>query len=572
MPGDDEPDPTSGGADRVRTRRWWAIPAAVIAGAVALAVGPDGWSEGPGSLMVEIDGVEVLHEPVVVGATDPVELTAPSPDELLTVRLASGVPTTHATHVVVSRDGPDLAVGDVSLDLVTVEGRHEVLPVLAASGGHVTATRRPPVDSGVVMALLAAVVVLWVSEVVPLFVTSLAIPVALVVADVGTASDVLAPFFDPIIVLFFAGFVMAEVMRRVGLERWAAVTIVAKAATSPVRLYAALLGVSAFLSMWMSNTAAVTVLIPVAIAVTEPFGHVGYRKAAVLGIAYAGTIGGVGSAIGTPANQLAIRFIDEVTGRRISFVEWFGFGLPLVVLFLPLMGVYLWRAGGVEIEAEHFAAVRAEAVTQRAGMGRFTRDQLRVLAVFAAVMVLWLTQSWHGLNTGIVALGGAVVLFATGQAEPDDLGRISWPTLLTFGGGLTLGVAMVESGTADWIVTRLDRLAGMPTIVGVLVAAAMALALSTVASNTASAATLIPLAIPLAGMVGVDPVVLVVTVALATSIDFALVVGTPPTMLAYGTGLFSTGEILRRGLPLDLAGLAILAFTATTIWTALSLV
>jgi sodium-dependent dicarboxylate transporter 2/3/5 len=383
---------------------------------------------------------------------------------------------------------------------------------------------------------------------------------------------VLSPFFDPIIVLFFAGFVMAEVMRRVGLERWAAVTIVAKAATSPVRLYAALLGVSAFLSMWMSNTAAVTVLIPVAIAVTAPFGHVGYRKAAVLGIAYAGTIGGVGSAIGTPANQLAIRFIDEVTGRRISFVEWFGFGLPMVVLFLPLMGVYLWRAEGVEIEAGHFAAVRAEAVAQRADMGRFTGDQLRVLAVFAVVLVLWLTQSWHSVNTGIVALGGAVVLFATGQAEPDDLGRISWPTLLTFGGGLTLGVAMVDSGTADWIVTHLDRLEGTPTIVGVLVAAALALALSTVASNTAAAATLIPLAIPLAGIVGVDPVLLVMTVARATSIDFALVVGTPPTMLAYGTGVFSTGEILRRGLPLDLAGLAILVFTATTIWTALSLV
>jgi sodium-dependent dicarboxylate transporter 2/3/5 len=131
---------------------------------------------------------------------------------------------------------------------------------------------------------------------------------------------------------------------------------------------------------------------------------------------------------------------------------------------------------------------------------------------------------------------------------------------------------MVDSGTADWIVTHLDRLEGTPTIVGVLVAAALALALSTVASNTAAAATLIPLAIPLAGIVGVDPVLLVMTVALATSIDFALVVGTPPTMLAYGTGLFSSGEILRRGLPLDLAGLAIVVFIATTIWTALSLV
>ena len=143
---------------------------------------------------------------------------------------------------------------------------------------------------------------------------------------------------------------------------------------------------------------------------------------------------------------------------------------------------------------------------------------------------------------------------------------------MTFGGGLTLGVAMVESGTADWIVTRLDGLAGTPTVVGVLAAAAIALGLSTVASNTASAATLIPLAIPLAGLLGVDPVLLVVTVAIATSIDFALVIGTPPTMLAYGTGLFTTGEVLRRGIPLDVIGLVLLVAVASIVWPVMGLV
>ena len=552
--------------------RWWAIPAAAAAAAVGFLVAPSGWPDGPGTLNVSIDGDRLPSQPVAVGESEPVVFIEQSPRGEVTIEIPNGIPTDERIEVIVSRAGSVLGVADVVVELFTVDGEIEEIPVLSVTDGSVSATRRPPVDSEVVLALLAAVVVLWVSELVPLFVTSLAIPVVLAVAEVGTASEVLAPFFDPIIVLFFAGFVMAEVMRRVGLERWAAVTIVAWAGTSPVRLYAALIGVSAFLSMWMSNTAAVTVLIPVAIAVTEPFGHLGYRKAAVLGIAYAATIGGVGSAIGTPANQLAIRFIDELAGRSISFVEWFGFGLPLVVLFLPIMGAYLWMTGGVELETERFAVVRAEAVAQRKAMGGFTRDQLHVLVVFGGVMALWLTQSWHELSTGIVALGGAVVLFATGKAEPEDLGRISWPTLLTFGGGLTLGVAMVRSGTADWIVTRLDGLAGTPTVIGVLAVAAIALGLSTVASNTASAATLIPLAIPLAGLLGVDPVLLVVAVALATSIDFALVIGTPPTMLAYGTGLFTTGEVLRRGVPLDLVGLALLVAVATLVWPLFSLV
>jgi sodium-dependent dicarboxylate transporter 2/3/5 len=559
------PGPTPG-------RGWWAIPLAAGGALIALLVAPDGWGSGPGTLIVEVEGERVVSEPVEVGSGATVEIDAPGPRGRVEVVVPEGFPTDHPVELTVTRDGPDLSVSDVAVDLVLADGGIEVIPALASSDGVVTAARRPPVDSGVVLALLAAVVILWVSEIVPLFVTSLAIPVVLAVAEVGTASEVLSPFFDPIIVLFFAGFVMAEVMRRVGLERWAAVTIVARAGTGPVRLYVALLGVSAFLSMWMSNTAAVTVLIPVALSVTEPFGHLGYRKAAVLGIAYAATIGGVGSAIGTPANQLAIRFIDDLTGRSISFAEWFGFGLPLAILFLPLMGLYLWRTAGVRLDLDRFVTARAEAIAQRDALGGFTRDQFRVLAVFAVVMALWLTQSWHDLSTGIVALGGAVVLFATGLAEPEDLGRISWPTLLTFGGGLTLGVAMVDSGTADWIVTRLDGLEGASTPVGVLAAAAIALALSTVASNTASAATLIPLAIPLAGMLGVDPVLLVVAVALATSIDFALVVGTPPTMLAYGTGLFSTGEVLRRGLPLDVLGLLLLLLVAVTVWPALGLV
>ena len=143
---------------------------------------------------------------------------------------------------------------------------------------------------------------------------------------------------------------------------------------------------------------------------------------------------------------------------------------------------------------------------------------------------------------------------------------ISWPTLLTFGGGLTLGTFMVQTGTSDWIVARLGGLASWPTMFAVAAVAVVTLALTTVASNTGSAATLIPLAIPLAGLIGVEPTLLVAVVAIASSVDFALVIGTPPTMLAYSTELFTVREILRKGSVLDVMGILILIAAVVPLW------
>lgn len=549
------------------------MPLAIGLATVGVLMAPDPWSEGEGTLSVQIDELAAQEGPVLVGDAQEQTLRWDTAGGTVEAAMPEGVPVDDPVVVEVRTSGrPDLAIADVAIDLQRPDGTIELIPVVAADDGTVTATRRPPQHAAVVLGLLAAVLVLWISELVPLFVTSLAIPVVLAVAEVATAQEVLAPFFDPIIVLFFAGFIMAEAMRRAGLDHRVAVSLVATAGSGPVRLFATMLGVSAFFSMWMSNTAAVAVLLPVAMAVTASFEHEGYRRATVLGIAYAATIGGVGSAIGTPANLLAIRFVDELTGRQISFVEWFAFGLPMVVVFLPVMGLYLWRVTGVRMPRSAFARAQGEAIEQRRALGAVNRDEIVVLTVLVGVTGLWLTQTWHGINPGIVALGGAVVLFGTGRALPTDLGRISWPTLLTFGGGLALGVAMVQSGTADWLITELEGLRDVPPYVGVVAVAVFALVLTTVASNTAAAATLIPLAVPLAGLLGIDPVLLVIVVAIATSIDFALVIGTPPTMMAYSTDLFTPAEILRKGLPLDIMGVALLVTVVIGFWVAVGLV
>jgi sodium-dependent dicarboxylate transporter 2/3/5 len=434
------------------------------------------------------------------------------------------------------------------------------------------AIRRPPKDSSLALGLLGFVAVLWVSEAVPLFVTSLAIPVVLVFSGSVDATDATAPFFHPIIVLFFAGFLMAEAMARSRLDRRVAVTVTARAGTSPVMLFATLIGLTAAMSMFMSNTAAAAVMVPIAVAITAPLDSAGFRKMVVLGIAYAATIGGVGSAIGTPGNQLAIEFLGEFTGRIVTFNEWFLFGLPMVICFLPLAGAYLWVTGDGRIDPARFVRAREAASAEYAKLGRPTRDETTVTAVFALVMIGWITQSAHGVHPGIVALAGAIVLFALGELQPNDLGRISWASLLTFGGGLTLGSFLVASGTSDALATNLGFLADVPTALAVTLVAIITVVLTTFASNTASAAILIPLAIPLAGVLGIDPTGLVILVAIASSIDFAFVVGTPPTMIAYSTGLFTAGTIFRKGIVLDLVGVILLSLVVTQIWNLFGLV
>ncbi|MGI9621205.1 MAG: SLC13 family permease [Acidimicrobiales bacterium] len=543
-------------------KRYWLWLVVVAAAVAAALVAPPQWRAGEGVLEVNIDD-EVVTLDVQIGD--------PSPLQVGRVTLPGGVPLS-GDPIEVHIDAGGSTFEDLSVALILTDGSTEDIPLLTVEDDVVIARRTAPNHADVVLALLAAVVVLWVTELVPLHVAGLTVPIVLVLGDVAGARTALAPFADPIIILFFAGFLMAEAMKRVGLDRLIASRLVGLAGGGPARLFAAVLGVSAVLSMFMSNTAAVTVTMPIALAVTAPVADDGFRRAVVLGLAYAATVGGVGSAIGTPANPLAITFLHEVVGRDINFVEWFAFGLPVVVLLLPIVGVWVWWRSNVSVDPSELAAVRQAAGEEQLAAGTLTKDQIQVLLVFGLVVAGWLTQTWHDTSPAIVALGGAVVLMGIGKIETEDLGRIAWPTLLTFGGGLALGTALVLSGTSDWIVTRLSGLADLPESLALLVVVGGTMAFTAVASNTASAATLIPFAIPLAGVVGLDPVLVVCLVAAASSIDFALVVGTPPTMLAYDTGLFTARRVFSVGIVLDIAGVIVLALVVTQVWRAFGLV
>lgn len=551
---------------------------AVLAAVAGFLLAPEDWPAGPAVASLEYRDVEILSREVVLGTEDATILTSGDTDSHAELVFAQGLPVDAPVEALIrieeSGEPLRLDARDVELTLTLPDGRVELVPVGQWDDQEqaIEAVRRPTRDAGIVIGLLGFVVVMWVTEAVPLFVTSLLIPFVLVVTGVGSAAAATAPFANPIIVLFFAGFLMAEAMSRSGLDHYVSMNITGRAGRSAGFLFGSMLALAAFLSMWMSNTAATAVLVPIALAVTAPLAHRGYREALVLGIAYAATVGGVGSAIGTPANQLAIEFLGDYGGRTISFVEWFGYGLPMVVAFLPIMALYMWKTSRVEVDPARFEEAHRVAAEEASRLGSPSRDQRMVLLVFALVAIGWLTEVFHGVHPGIVALGGAIVLFVLGRLKAEDLGRISWPSLLTFGGGLTLGLFLVETGVSDYVASRLAGLSGLPVLVAVAVVAVITLLLTTVASNTASAAILIPMAIPLAAVLGIEPVLLVAVVAIASSVDFALVIGTPPTMIAYSTRLYTAGQIFRRGIVLDLVGIVLLVTLVTQVWEWLGLV
>ena len=437
-------------------------------------------------------------------------------------------------------------------------------------------TMHLPYKAKIATGLLFAVAALWLTELVPLAATALLIPVVLVITGVTDANTIFQPFAHPIIMLFLAGFLMAEGMKRTEVDRLLALLLLRRASLQPMYLMLTMMGLTAVLSMWMSNTASVAIVIPIALAVLDKIpqelGKTGFRRAMILGVAYAATVGGIGSAIGTPANILAMTFLNEFTGAELTFTDWFLYGLPMVIIMVPLIWLYLLLVFRVQLNnlGAHFSHDVYE--RELKGMGGLNNEQRTLLLLFTAVIGLWLSEQWHHIPTTIVALGGVFVLFYSGTVKQEDLNQINWNALLTFGGGLAIGTILVTTGVSDWIALQLTGLATLPTILVVLLISSFTLLVGAFISNTACAAMLIPMAIPLAQILQIDPRLLVAVIAIASSTDFALVVGTPPTMMAYSTGLFGAKDIFQRGIILDILSILVLTFGVIWIWQILGVV
>jgi solute carrier family 13 (sodium-dependent dicarboxylate transporter), member 2/3/5 len=417
----------------------------------------------------------------------------------------------------------------------------------------------------------------WVTEAVPIPATALLPLVLFPLIGVMPIGDAAPPYANPVIFLFMGGFMLALALEKSGLHRRIALAIVGGVGARPANLVAGFMVATALLSMWVSNTAAVVMMLPVATSIIVLVGARGGRTGAhnfpvalLLGIAYGASIGGVGTLIGTPPNALLAGFMAEVYGVRIGFAEWMLFGVPLVIVALPLTWAYLTRLvfpvpraaveGGDEL-------IRRERET----LGALSRGEARVAIVAAAMALAWMTQPLlvrvvPAMTDAGIAITGALVLFVTpvdwrrGEFALDwkQTERLPWGILVLFGGGLSLAAAIQTTGLAAWIGEQLLGLQALPLVLVTVLVTSVVVFLTELTSNTATAAAFLPIVAAAAVAFGVDPLVLAVPAVVGASCAFMLPVATPPNALVYATGEVDMTDMIRAGFGLNVMMIALL--------------
>ena len=442
----------------------------------------------------------------------------------------------------------------------------------------------------------------WVSEALPLPATSL-LPIVLFpllgIAEVGEAT---APYARDIIFLFMGGFLLALAMQRWGLHRRIALLTVMAVGTRPVRVVGGFMLATAVLSMWVSNTATTVMMLPIGLSVLQlTFEHETVGEEAIdpneltgeqahpfatglmLGIAYAASIGSLATLIGTPPNLFMAGFLEQSYGVEIGFGQWMLLGLPLAAVFLGLAYLVLTR-WIYPPEIDELPGGRELFASELRELGRVGRGERIVLTVFVCTALAWvlrgpitdaerLVAAWPGLaglSDAGIAITAAVVLFLV----PVDWRRgvftldwttarkLPWGVLLLFGGGLSLAAGVTSSGLDQWIGQQVGALGGLPTILLVAVVAASVIFLTELTSNTATAATFLPILGGVALGLDLDPVSLIVPAALAATCAFMMPVATPPNAIVFGSGHITIPQMVRAGWWLNLAAIALI--TAVT--------
>jgi sodium-dependent dicarboxylate transporter 2/3/5 len=426
----------------------------------------------------------------------------------------------------------------------------------------------------------------WSTEPVPIGVTALMPLIVLPLLGVVDIDAAAAPYANPLVFLFLGGFLLAAGVKRWGLHKRLAHTIVRFVGSEPRLLILVFMAAVGFLSMWISNTAAVVLMLPVAVSVisvaeetqgaTEDVRR--FALALLLGLAYAASIGGVGTLIGTPPNSLLAGYLRERHGIDLSFAAWSAVAMPLVAIFLPLAWLVLTRLVYPIPAALAMALRRGKLLEGLTADGLISSAERRVALILCAAAGLWITRpllnkapGLEGLSDPGIALICACALFLVPSGETSEprflmswqeAKDIPWQVLLLFGGGLSLASAMDTSGLAAWIGQGLAGFGGLPPLLFLLLLTATVVMLTELASNTATVAALLPIMATVAASSGMDLVTVSAAVAMAASCAFMLPVATPPNALVFATGHVTVAAMVRAGLVMNLLSIVLVSLAA----------
>ena len=447
-------------------------------------------------------------------------------------------------------------------------------------------------DAWVTLALLLLMAIWWVSEAVPIPVTSLLPLIVLPLFGVLPIAKVAAPYMHPIVVLLMGGFIFAKAIERWGLHERIALHVVNRAGGSPMGLIGGFMVASALLSMWISNSATSIMMMPIAISVSMAIENDGddnqpFTVALLLGIAYACSIGGLGTPIGTPTNLIVMGYLSEQNGIEISFAQWMLLGLPAVGLLLPIAWLVLTKFS-FDLPKLDASAAKEKVSHRLKTLGKISVPERRTLTVFCLIAFMWmfrrLLNSWEftlgdviytplsGLTDHMTAIIAVVLCFLIPAGSEKKRGEklldwkaaeeIPWGVLLLFGGGMSLALAITSSGLSAFIGSGLSIFFSLPIPVLILIVALMVLALTEVTSNIATASALMPVLGAIAIETGLPIEMMAAPLALAASCAFMLPMATGPNAVVFATGKVSLSTMAKTGFKLNLLALAAISLLA----------
>jgi sodium-dependent dicarboxylate transporter 2/3/5 len=429
----------------------------------------------------------------------------------------------------------------------------------------------------------------WATEAVPIAVTALLPLVVFPLFDIASIHDTARPYSNKVIYLFLGGFIVAFAMQRWNLHRRIALNILQYAGGNGRSLIGGFMLASALISMWVMNTSTTMMLLPIAVSIIavihnsvqelDQKAREDFQYALLLGIAYAATIGGMATLVGTIPNALMAAFMADNYATEIDFARWMLVGVPLSTVMLPLAWFTLTRVV-FKVSFVTSGEARAELGRMKKEMGKITVPETRVAIVFGIMALLWMTRPlltnfpWlSALDDSGIAMAGAISLFLIPSGSKEDplllrwayAERLPWGVLILFGGGLTLASAVSNTGLAEWLGTSLHAIGELPLYVIVAAAAAMIIFLTELTSNTATTATFLQVVGAIAIESGFDPIVLAVPITLAASCAFMLPVATPPNAIVFGSGLLTIPKMARAGMALNLIGIVLVSIVALTL-------
>ncbi len=458
-----------------------------------------------------------------------------------------------------------------------------------------------PWPAQITAAITLWIAVWWITEPIEMAATSLLPLVLLPLAGVAPLKMVSAEYGNEIIFLFMAGFFMGKSIERWQLHRRIALRMVLWIGTDPAHTVLGFMVATGFISMWISNTATAVMMTPVAIAVAAQSegmeGHKNFSKALLLGVGYACSIGGLGTMIGTPTNAIFVAYAERQLGETVSFGQWLLFGFPFAfTLLLVCWKLLVWMFPLGKNDSKSLDG-HQQLQSQFDALGAISQPEKRILWVFGAVVLAWITGSllwydplnqWIHVNMAglplpedldkvpaycsdtVIAIMGAILFFivpAGSREEKTPLldwptaAKIPWGIILLFGGGLALAKGFDQSGLAMWFGEQMKGLGFLPHAIILLVVLSAVVLLSEVASNIATASMMMPVLAALAGSIGSDPFGLLLSATMAASFGFGLPIATAPNSIVFASGHISTRDMARAGFLLDaLAVLLLLAF------------